>query len=510
MKSIRTAKLIITLAMLCLAAVTSVTSARASQAQSEDAERDVGEQPSSEVTAWNTFASKLVAANLPPGPQTYTLAVAHIAIHDALNAIDPRYDPYEFAGSAPGASVAAAVAAAAHDTLVKLVPQAAAAVDAAYDAALASVQEGAAKDAGVATGQAAAAAILARRSFDDLLAAITKPYTPGPANPGVYQPTPPLNFVLLAGWSELPPFALNSASQFRSPAPASVKSFKYTIDYNEVKTVGSASSTTRTAEQTETALFWYDAATKEWNFAAQKGLADLSANEWRAARTLAVLNISLADAGIATFDTKFHYNYWRPITAIRAGDHDGNSATQGDPTWEPLCVTLPFPEYASTHAATAAAAAGTLALELGDRHTFTVTSPNGASRTYNRFSAAAYEEGISRIYCGIHFRTAMNTGFVQGSLIAHYVDKNLLQPLDDRRPPGSLASDRPGGSETIIVDFNRLDNSRFINAPGQSGDPGSRHYDDLLKRWQRVEYLPMRFGRKWVDSPPHERLVAEP
>lgn len=296
-----------------------------------------GGKSSSEVTSWNIFASNLVAANLLPGPQTYTLAVAHIAIHDALNAIDPRYQPYEFAGFAPGASVAAA----ARDTLVQLVPQATASIDAEYDAALSSVPDGATKDEGVATGQAAAAAILARRSSDNLLAAITKPYTPGPANPGVYQPTPPLNFVILAGWSDLPPFALNSASQFRSRTPSSVKSFKYTIDYKEVKTLGSASSTTRTAEQTETARFWYDVAAKEWNFAAQKGFADLSADEWRAARTLAVLNISLADAVIATFDTKFQFNYWRPITAIRAGNTDGNWATKGDPNWEPFCVTPP-------------------------------------------------------------------------------------------------------------------------------------------------------------------------
>jgi membrane-associated phospholipid phosphatase len=195
--------------------------------------------------------------------------------------------------------------------------------------------------------------------------------------------------------------------------------------------VGSASSTTRTAEQTETALFWYDVAAKEWDLAAQKGLADVSADEWRAARTLAVLNISLTDSVIATFDSKFQFNYWRPITAIRAGDHDGNVATKGDPAWEPLCVTPPFPEYPSTHAATGAVAARALALELGDRHTFTVTTPTGASRTYHRFSAAAYEEGLSRIYCGIHFRTAMNTGFRQGALIAHYVDRHLLRRLDD-------------------------------------------------------------------------------
>jgi membrane-associated phospholipid phosphatase len=384
-------------------------------------------QRPSAVTAWNTFASSLVAANLAPGPQTHTLAVTQIAVHDALNAIDHRYEPYAFAGSAPRASLPAAVAAASRDTLAALVPQATASIDAEYDASVSAIPDGPRKQAGIATGRAAAAAILAKRSSDDLVAAITKPYTPGPAKPGVYQPTPPLNFVLLAGWSELQPFALNSAGQFRSPAPPSIGSLRYASDYNEVKSAGSRSSTTRTARQTETALFWYDVATKEWNLAAQRGLADRSADEWRAARTLALLDISLADAVIASFDAKFHYNYWRPITAIRAGDSDGNRATRGDSGWEPLCVTPPFPEYSSTHAATGAAAATVLALALGDRHTFTITNPSGAIRTYERFSAAAYEEGISRIYCGIHFRSAMNAGFVTGALVAHYADTTQLR-----------------------------------------------------------------------------------
>ena len=410
------------LAFALAAALLAVTALMATSANAE-----ASKHRSRAVTAWNAFASNLVAANLAPGPQTYTLAVTQIAVHDALNAIHPRYEPYEFTGSAPRASTAAAVAAAAHDTLVTLVPQAAASVDAEYVAALSSVPGGAGKDAGIATGQAAAAAILARRSSDDLLAAITKPYTPGPAGPGVYQPTPPLNFVILAGWGELPPFALNSARQFRSPAPPPVNGRRYANDYNEVKALGSRGSTTRTARQTETARFWYDVAAKEWNLAAQKGLADRSADQWRAARTLAVLNISLADTVIANFDSKYHFNYWRPITAIRGGDHDGNPATRGDAGWDSLCVTPPFPEYPSTHAATGATAAYALARELGDRHTFTVTNPGGASRTYKRFSAAAYEEGISRIYCGIHFRTAMNAGFAAGARIAHYVDKTRLQ-----------------------------------------------------------------------------------
>jgi membrane-associated phospholipid phosphatase len=413
-------RLVCALAAALLAAAV-LTTAGAHGASSKSGKR------SGAVTAWNAYAADLVAANLLPGPQTYTLAVSQIAVHDALNAIRPRYEPYVYSGVAPRASSSAAVAAATHDTLLRLVPQAATSIEAEYQAALSSVPDGPAEDAGIATGRAAAAAILARRSSDDLPAAITKPYTPGPASPGVYQPTPPLNFVLLAGWGELPPFALAGAGQFRPAAPPSVTGRRYELDYDEVKAVGSAGSTARAPRHTATALFWYDVAAKEWNLAAHKGLADRAADEWRAARTLAVLNMSLADAVIATFEAKYHYEYWRPITAIRAGDDDGNPATRGDQGWESLCVTPPFPEYPSTHAATGAAAASALALELGDRHRFTITNPAGATRTYTRFSAAAYEEGISRIYCGIHFRTAMNAGFTTGERTARYTDRILLR-----------------------------------------------------------------------------------
>src|SRR5262245_34496917 len=383
------------------------------------------------VTDWNTLATDLVAAHQDPATQPHTLAIVHIAMHDALNAIALQYEPYAYAGSAPGASAAAAVAAAARDTLIPLLPAAAAAIDAEYTASLAAIPHGLAKDAGVLTGQAAAAVILALRRSDDLAVATTKPYTPGYPAPGVYQPTPPLNFVVLAGWGELTPFALSSNSQFRSPPALAVNSLQYTKDYHEVKDMGSLHSTTRTVRQSETARFWYDVRTKEWHRAAQTGLSHVSADEWRAARLLALVSIAMADGVIASFDTKFHDNYWRPITAIRAGDDDGNASTQGDPGWEPFCVTPPFPEHNSTHAVTAAAAATTLAWELGDRHTFTIDSPIGVSRTYTRFSRAAYEEAVSRIYCGIHFRHGMNAGLAQGAAIAHYTFENLLRPLDD-------------------------------------------------------------------------------
>lgn len=384
-----------------------------------------------EVLEWNAFASDLVAASELPPMQARALAVVQIAVHDALNAIDARYEPHTYAGSAPGASSAAAVAAAVRDTLLQLVPAAAPAVQAKYDAKLASIPQGVAKDAGVATGQAAAAAILARRSGDDLFAALGKPYAAGRADPGVYQPTPPTGLVLGAGLGEVAPFGIASSGEFRSPAPLAVNSAEYARDYDELKDLGSIDSTARTPEQTQTGRFWYDAATKEWHAAGRKGLIDMAADERQAARTLALVGIAMFDAAVASFETKFAYDYWRPITAIRAGDDDGNDATRGEPAWEPLCVTPPWPDHNSTHAATGAAAAGVLAQTLGDSHTFSVDSKTlpGVSRTYQRFSDAAFEEGISRIYCGIHFRNAMDTGLAQGGQVAERVVGSLLRPI---------------------------------------------------------------------------------
>jgi hypothetical protein len=359
--------------------------------------------------------------------QAHSMAIVQIAVHDALNSIKPRYTAYQYTGSAPTASPAAAVAAATRDTLLRLQPTAASAIEAAYAEKLASIAAGPAKDAGVDAGRAAAAAILARRGGDDLTAAITKPYTPATPAPGVYQLTPPLNFVIGAGIGELVPFAVSSVISLRSAAPYAVTSGVYAEDYQEVKELGSAASTLRTTHQTETARFWYDAATKEWHAAARKGLADNAADEWQAARTLALMGMAMFDVAVASLETKFQFNYWRPITAIQAGDSDGNDATQGDPNWAPLCVTPPFPEHNSTHAATGAAAAGVLARMLGDRHRFTVDSKTlpGVSRSYGSFSEAAAEEGVSRLYCGIHFRNGMATGFEQGDAVAASVVKQL-------------------------------------------------------------------------------------
>jgi hypothetical protein len=386
-----------------------------------------------DVLEWNAFASDLVAANQPAPVQTHSMAVVQIAVHDALNAVQARYQPYRAVApaAAAGASPAAAVAAATHDTLVQVLPAAASAAAARYSTKLAALPDGDAKTAGIAAGRAAAAAILALRQADDLFALLSRPYTPGPAAPGTYQPTPPLNIVVGAGWGGLTPFALTSGTQFRSPAPVALNSAAYTRDYQEAKDLGSAASTLRSTEQTQTAHFWYDAATREWHDAARQALADTRADGWQAARALALLSIAMADVGITSLETKFAHHFWRPITAIVAGDSDGNDATTGDPQWLPLCVTPPFPEHNSAHAATGTAAAQVLASLLGDERRFSVTSPTlaGSRREYRRFSDAAAEEGLSRIYCGIHFRQGLLAGEQQGRQVAHHVLQAQLRAL---------------------------------------------------------------------------------
>jgi hypothetical protein len=392
---------------------------------------------STEVIAWNRFASDLVAANGSPVVQVHAMAVVQIAVHDALNAIEPRYAAYGQASGAPpnpsaatDASIAAAVAAATRDTLVQLLPSATVAIDAHYTAELRSIADGSAKSAGLAAGRAAAAAILARRAGDDIAAAVLAPYVPRLPAPGVYQPTTPPDapVVIGGGLGQLAPFAIGNVTGFVSPAPLATHGSAYAADYAEVKTLGSAAGSTRTAQQTETAHFWYDAAAKEWHGAARQGLQAQGSDAFQAARILALLGIAMFDSTVASFDTKFRYNHWRPITAVRAGDADGNDATVGDASWQPLCITPPFPEHDSTHAATGAAAAGVLARTLGDRHRFTVASPTlpGVTRTYSRFTEAATEEGLSRIYCGIHFRNAMNTGLQQGDAVAARVVQTML------------------------------------------------------------------------------------
>ncbi|HXJ60687.1 MAG TPA: vanadium-dependent haloperoxidase [Verrucomicrobiae bacterium] len=387
------------------------------------------------VTDWNGIATTAAAAPVQNAiVQSRTYAMTHAAIHDALNAIEHRYETYAFDAQAViGASPEAAVAAAAHDVLVHELPTKQADLDAAYAAALAAIPNSAAKADGIAVGQAAAAAILALRSADGSSVVMT--YTPG-SEPGDWVPTPPAFLpAALPRWGEVTPFTLRSGSQFR-PAPApylDLTSEEFARDYNEVKAVGDANSVIRTAQQSEIAQFWYEGSPLGWNRIGRNVSAQRGLDLWENARLFALLNLAMADGFIAGFETKYFYNFWRPVTAIRSGDMDGNADTLADPAWASFLVTPNIPDYTSTHSVLGAVAAEVLAAFFStDDVAFATTSGPpfpGITRSFPSFSAAAQENADSRVYAGIHFRTACTDGLRQGRQIGHFAFRHYLKPV---------------------------------------------------------------------------------
>ena len=404
------------------------------------------------VTHWNTTAaSAAFAAGLDnsagcvdPLHESRIFAMMHVAIHDALNAIDRRSQPYAFDAQAPaGASADAAVAAAARDVLVALFPQlpgelgltpdaAVEFVEAAYVAALAAIPDTPAKTQGILIGQAAAAAILDLRDGDG---STTPPfldfaYIPGP-NPGDFQFIPGLPFAAFPNWGKVTPFVLTSSSQYRPKAPYAVTSKKYAADFNEVKSLGAVDSTTRTADQTEIALFWVEGSPQGWNRIARTVSVQHGLDLWQNARLFGLLNLASADAYVADFENKYFYEFWRPITAIRAADTDGNPDTVADPTWDSLVGTPPAPDYPSGHSGQGAAMAEVLARFFGDKVSFstTATTQPGVTRSFTSFSQAAEENGNSRIYVGFHFRHAVTEGIKLGSKVGKVAFNHYLRPV---------------------------------------------------------------------------------
>jgi hypothetical protein len=391
------------------------------------------------VTEWNETATTAAVAAAVTGPRhTRVFAMTHAAIHDALNAIDRRYIPYALDVQAdPNASPEAAVAAAAHDILVHEILSQQAIFDAKYIASLAGIPDGAPKANGIAIGQAAAAAMLARRSADG--STTPMPYTPG-TGLGVWQPTPPAFLAAnLPGWGNVIPFTLRSGKQFRPDPPAlfDLTGRKYARDYEEVKLIGDVNSTTalRTAEQSEIAKFWYEGSGLGWNRIARNVSAQQGLGLWENARLFALVNFAMADGFIAGFEAKYFYNFWRPVTAIRVGDTDGNDDTLVDMAWTSFLVTPNIPDYPSTHSVLGAAAAEVLARffdEDDDDISFSTTSGNpfpGTTRSFTSFSQAAQENADSRVYAGIHFRTACTDGLRQGKKVGRFAFKHYLKPI---------------------------------------------------------------------------------
>ena len=380
------------------------------------------------------------------------------AVHDALNAIDARYERYAFTGNAqPGASVDAAIAAATRDALVgtiavgalpfggfgSVATQTAAMgqVNLAYTAALAAIPDGPSKSDGIAIGQASAAAILALRSTDHALEFV--PYTPG-TEPGDWRPTPNpvppspaaggpgLAAAALTWWGSVTPFVLRRSSQFEPNAPPKLSKKLWAREYNEVKEIGSQNSASRTADQSSIARFWYEGSPQGWNRIAIVVSDSENLDLWERARLLALVNLAMADGFIGGFETKYHYNFWRPVTAIRLGDTDGNDETIADATWSTYLNTPPIPDYTSTHSVLGGAAAEVLREYFQGDVAFTTTSGvpfAGITRSFTSFSQAAAENGESRIYAGIHFRSAVEVGIDQGKKIGHFVFTHALQPL---------------------------------------------------------------------------------
>src|SRR4030095_8041769 len=328
-------------------------------------------QPAGTVVQWNETTMSVIDANGQIAVQsTRTLAMVHAAAHDALNAINRRYDAYYFEG--PGDAAAApdaAVAAAAHTVLVGIIGSfgtpaqrgtALALVEQAYGASLARVTDGPARNKGVAVGRAAGTARL-RLPHDDR-AAKEAPYTPGmgagkwrphpnpsPANPPIANPDAARGFAASAvpGWGNVTPFTLLSASQFWLPGPPALTSPTYARDFNEAKNIGGKVSTIRTDDQTQIARFWFEGP-GNWNTIARTVATTRRLDAWESARVLALMNLAMADAYIAGFKIRYVYDLWRPVTAIREGDNDGNDATVGDPAWDSHQNTPAVSDYPST------------------------------------------------------------------------------------------------------------------------------------------------------------------
>jgi hypothetical protein len=384
------------------------------------------------VTDWNNAALDAIrAGSTAPPIASRSLAILHVSIYDAVNGITRTHEAYLVPSVVPAsASREAAASAAAHEALVNLFPANAAAFDTLHAAILAGIPDGPHKTRGIVWGEFVANQILAARANDGSNAVVPPP---GGSGPGLWVPTPP-GFLpyLLPQWGFVVPFGMSSSSQFRPPGPPALDSQQYSADYGEVKQLGAAVGSTRTEEQTEIALFWADGAGTEtppghWNSIAQILAAARGNTLEENARLFALLNIAMADAAICAWDAKYTYDFWRPVTAIAFAEPELN--------WMSFLVTPPFPDYVSGHSTFSAAAATVLPLFYGTEDLPFTTGSDflpGAYRSFSTCFDAAEEAALSRIYGGIHFRSASEDGFQAGSSIGEWTGSHYLQPKGNR------------------------------------------------------------------------------
>lgn len=399
------------------------------------------------VTRWNAVAIQVLPVDPGLVMDSRGFAIVHAAIHDAVNGVERRYQPYTIELSSPGASVDAAIATAARDTLVALSASQRTVVEIAYAASLLAIPDGAAKQAGIELGRRSAEANLARRVGDGADTAGGPPYV-STGQPGNYDFTPPFDqapfgpVALFPGWGSVTAFGVEVLNHQLS-GPLALTSREYARDFKLLKAIGRQDSSVRTAEQTDVALFWFEFSPMGWNRIANTILRQEQADVWRTARILALVNFALADGYIAGFGEKYRHQFWRPYTAIRNADKDGNPATEADKSWmslhAPAFFIPPVPDYPSTHTVLGAAAAEVLIQNFGDRMRFEVVSTTlpGATRAFQSLSDAAHENGLSRVYGGIHFLHAVQEGCRQGKSIGRVVGR-LLAPTGQALKNGDV------------------------------------------------------------------------
>jgi hypothetical protein len=391
-----------------------------------------------EVTDWNQqLQQSILLASLSPPVSTRSAAIVQVAVFDALNGISRRYEQIHVPGfDAPeGASRRASVVQAAYATLVALFPAQKSALDARRSASLAAIASGAAAEhsvsieRGIEWGDRVASEVLAWRATDGFTPA-PAPFLGGTAV-GQWRPTPP-GFSPGASpqFATMTPWAIASPSQFRPTGPPDLGSAQYALDLSEVQQLGISNGSSRTADQTEIAIFWTANTPVLWNRLAVSLATERHLTLSEEARLLSLLNVAMADAVIACWDAKYHYVFWRPITAIRLADTDPNADTVRDPTWTPLLPTPAHPEYPANHAVVSGAATTVLAGTFSDTVGFTLESEAlpGVRRDYNSLSAAADEANDARVFGGMHFRTSTRDGRALGETVARFVMATAAQP----------------------------------------------------------------------------------
>ncbi|HYT66490.1 MAG TPA: vanadium-dependent haloperoxidase [Vicinamibacterales bacterium] len=381
------------------------------------------------ITEWNAIAQYAIitVAKQPIQRSQLWMTLVHVAIYDAVSSITGEYEQFKVtpAQLRPASRDAAAIAAA-HGVLVRLLPDQQATFDAARARSLAAIRDGVKKDNGIAIGEEVASRLL--EIHDGVIPTVT--YTVG-TGPGVWQPTPP-NLVpaLLPGFAQVTPFALVSASQFRPGPPPSLTSSLWARDYNEVKVFGVKDGSLRTDEQTEIGRFYTEHAVAQYSRAFRGYATENSLDLQQSARFFAMVNTAILDSQIACWDAKFHYNFWRPVTAIQAGDTDDNPATDPDPAWMALAATPAHPEYPAAHGCWTSATATILEHFNATNavHFVLDSAVTGTTHVFENTNDLRSEIINARVYGGMHFRNSVEVGARIGQQVADWVAYFFFQP----------------------------------------------------------------------------------